>query len=181
MKLSAAVLAFIVSGSALAADRPLPVSVSNVPLSVRGAVTDADAGKYTHVGQKPDRVVNLAFYQVDTNFFIAPFRIDPVTGAPEATQFRVPAGFVFVLTDVQGRMVCRVGIVNEFYLYASTPPYGQVMRDWSGELTCPEGGNGRLERHYGTGLVFSAGTSLWVAVDSLETVLWAQGYLVPAG
>jgi hypothetical protein len=120
------------------ANVPLPVTVGNSssnPVPIAGLVTDANAGKYTQVGQKPAQVVNLVFHSVDTNFFVAPFRINPATGSAQSTQFEVPAGFVFVLTNVQGRSVCRPGIVHEFYLYQTTSSNGQQLRDWSGELT----------------------------------------------
>ncbi len=170
--------------SVTVANVPLPVTVANTsssPVPIVGIVTDANDGKYTQVGQKPAQVVNLVFHSVDTNFFVAPFRINTATGVAQTTQFQVPAGFVFVLTNVQGRSVCRPGIVHEFYLYQTTSTNGEMLRDWSGELTCPSTGNGSVNRQYGTGLVFGAGSGLYAPVDSLETILWAQGYLVPAG
>ena len=131
------------------------VTVANVPLPVTGTVTgtftDANAGKYTHVGQMPANVVNLRLYGE-----IAPIRIDPVTG--DTSTFQIPVGFMFVLTDVQGNAACVAGSSVSFEIRQLFPPSVNEQRD-TGALVCSSVGHVSFERHYTTGLLFGPGTT----------------------
>jgi hypothetical protein len=163
-------VALMVAAAAWAAEKPLPVLVKNPSVTVQAA----DAGQYTHLGQKSSQVVNLRF----TNNQPAS-RIDPATGLPDTSPFEVPSGFVFVLTDMHGSPICTPG-TNLLYILFQDVGGGQVFRDRKSSA-CPGTGDGSNERHYSTGLLFGAGSRLVAAISpTTDHFLLGEGYLVPA-
>jgi|SRR5215472_10209883 len=157
------------------------VTVANVPLPVTGTVTgtfkDANAGKYTHVGQMPGNIVNLSLYGE-----LPPTRFDPVTFDPATggeTTFQIPVGFMFVLTDVQGTAACIAGSSVSFEIRQAFPPSVDVLRD-TGELVCSSAGHVSFERHYTTGLLFGPGTRPLAPIGAIQNVeIHGEGYLIP--
>lgn len=169
MRISISVLALLAAGAAWGAEKPLPVLVKNPSVTVQAA----DAGEYTHVGQIPAYVVNLSFANNQ-----AARRIDPATGNAESSPFEVPAGFVFVLTDIHGSPICTPG-ESVLYILLQNVAGSQVFRDRKAS-TCPGTGDGSNERHYSTGLLFGAGSRLVAAMSpTSDHFLMGEGYLVP--
>ncbi len=154
----------------------LPVSVTNPPTTqqVSGTVDigNSDADKYTHVGQKPSKLVNLRLG------FPGSLRINPSTGNGEG--FSIPDGFVFVLTDVQGSINCTAGELLTVHIGAGNRDRNEIR------LGCPGTGWATFERRYSTGLIFNSdssasGVGLYgQLVGGGISDLWAQGYFVPA-
>lgn len=151
------------------------VTIGNVPLPVTGSIADANAGKYTHVGQKANQIVMLRFANNE-----AAKRIDLATGYP-ADEFEVPAGFVFVLTDLHGNAVCTPGQAIGYLLFQKTAnTVNSVIRDrnWT---VCNAIGDTGVSRHLTTGMLFPAGARIETALSpTVDNFLWAEGYLVPA-
>ena len=114
--------AFLLAGTAWAADRPLPVLVKNPTVVVQ----DVGAGAYAHIGQKPSQLVALGLNRTFEG------RINPQTGG--TTSFAVPAGFLFVLTDIQWEAPCTSGVLVHFTLVRHRPG-GQSDRPVSGSTS----------------------------------------------
>jgi hypothetical protein len=148
------------------------VTIGNVPLPV----TDTNAGKYTHLGQKVGQLVVLRFANNEPAS-----RIDLATGSEQSTPFEVPANFVFVLTDIHGNAVCTPGQPVGYLLFQKTPNnVNSVLRDrnWT---VCNAVGDTGIVRHLNTGMPFSAGARIETALSpTVDNFLWAEGYLVPA-
>jgi len=148
------------------------VTIGNVPLPV----TDTNAGKYTHLGQKAGQLVVLKFANNEPAS-----RIDLATGYEQSTPFEVPANFVFVLTDIHGNAVCMPGQPVGYLLFQKTPNnVNSVLRDrnWT---VCNAVGDTGVVRHLTTGMPFSAGARIETALSpTVDNFLWAEGYLVPA-
>lgn len=142
------------------------VTIANVPLPVTGTIAN--------LGQNPALIVNLRFSNNE-----AGRRINPATGNAVNDPFVVPAGHVFVLTDVRGNAVCTPGTgVLLLLLHNGTP--GAVSDRLSS--TCDFTGEANYERHNTTGLIFAAGSTIVSAMSptsSSNHFAFAQGYLVP--
>ena len=147
-------------------------NIGNVPLPV----TDTNAGKYTHTGQKADRLVVLRFLHNE-----AASRIDLATGFEQP--FEVPANFVFILTDIHGNTVRNQGTTVGYFLSQKTPKNVEsVLRDlnWT---ACNSVGETGLVRHFTTGMPFIAGARIEItfsANSNISNKYWGEGYLVPA-
>jgi hypothetical protein len=178
LKIAVALLAVGILGSFLfrtpteaASSGPI-FNIGNVPLPV----TDINAGKYTHVGQKASQLVALKFVHNE-----AANRIDLATGFEQP--FEVPANFVFVLTDIHGNTVCNPGESVGYFLYQRTPNNAEsVLRDlnWAPCNSINETG---LIRHFTTGMPFIAGARVEMGFSSNSNIsnkYWGEGYLVPA-
>ena len=179
MKVLIATAACLLAGAAWAQSKPQSVVVTNPSLTVR----DANAGLYTHVGQKPGRVVNLIMSGTFSAFNYFARRIDPAFGTDDGTPFTVPDGFWFVLTDIQGLVVqCTSGASLTYTLGQETHTNGDLEAQRNHiALICPGTGKVSFERHFSTGLVFGPGSkiNLYVFGTDVPTVSYAQGYLVP--
>lgn len=169
MKVLLAIAACLLASAAWAQQKVTPVVVTNPALTVQAA----DAGRYTHVGQRASRIVNL---RTQADGFA--YRVDPATGLIEQTQqFQVPEGFALVLTDVASRFSsCTAGSIWSFVIFqwinGSNPIRAAITS------TCSSAGDFFVERHYATGIVFGAGSE--IRTNALGTVE-IEGYLVPAG
>lgn len=122
----------------------VPITVSNAdPIPVQ----DADAGEYTHVGQKPSRLVTVSA-SANGATLIGP----DTAGGP---LFVVPAGFRFVLTDIEWSANCTNDNYVSFSLVRERPAGGldRPIR----ALTPCDSGVAIFERHYTTGQAFGAG------------------------
>jgi hypothetical protein len=154
----------------------VPVEVSNtdpIPVSLQDAGTD----EFTHVGQKPSRLVSLNLNRD------AGSRIEPQNG--NGTDFVVPAGFLFVLTDIQWEAACSPDNLINFTLVRHQVS-GTFDRPVRGSAMC-HGGSAHFERHYTTGEVFGEEQSFTVdavfglsATPTVGVFAEAHGYLVPA-
>jgi hypothetical protein len=105
MKALVVIGSFLLASAAWAQSKTQSVVVTNPVLAVQAA----DAGRVTHVGQRPSRVVNLL---ADTRTDSISYLVDPATGLIDLasrTPFEVPAGFLFVLTDITGNAACAAG------------------------------------------------------------------------
>lgn len=168
MKSLVIIFTCLMASAAWAQQKTTPVVVTNPSLTVQAA----DAGRSTHVGQRPGRIVNLRVDGIDA------YRVDPDTGVLDRSQpFQVPDGFAFVLTDVATRYSgCTAGRVWSFvimqWVNGSNPIRAVVT------TTCSADGEFFAERHYTTGILFGAGSS--IRTNALGTVD-IEGYLVPAG
>ena len=149
------------------------VVVTNPSLTVQAA----DSGQYTHVGQKPGRIVNL---RVDGRTDTFGYLVNPATGLLDDlasnTPFQVPEGFLFVLTDIIGSGACTAGVSATLLLhqFVDTVPRERTVLS----AVCPDSGSVVVEGHYTTGLLFGAGSS--IVVGGFRNFVDIQGYLVPA-
>ncbi len=175
MKTLVVIGACLLASAAWAQSKIQSVFVTNPSLSVQAV----DAGRYTHVGQKPSRIVNLL---IDRRTETAGYRVDPATGAIDTASgipFRVPAGFLFVLTDITGSTSCNVGTTPSYAIIQFNAPTA-IFRA-ALDTICPDTGTIHLERHYETGMVFGAGAQIiLMGMDDLRGFADLQGYLVPA-
>ena len=172
MKSLIAAAAFLMAGAAWAVEKPLPVIVRNPSVTVQAA----DAGDYSHVGQKPSRLVNLHMLAS------ASHRIDPDTGIMDSsTSFIVPDGFVFVLTNIQGSGGCTPGDSVQFTVTHRNLVLNSTIDRI--HLVCASNDVASFDRHYATGLVFAAGSGISVEAFNVfnHRFVTGQGYLVPAG
>lgn len=165
MKALVAIGACLLASTAWAQSKPQSVVVTNPSLTVQAA----DAGRYTHVGQRTSRFVNL---YLDISGSLP---IDPATGSFDSSPFVVPEGFFLIVTDIQAfGGGCAGDAVVQFTIFQRTTAGGRIALDLY-ETLCRAGGNALFERHYG-GLMLGAGAYLTVSHGSGR----AQGYLVPA-
>ena len=143
----------------------LPVSVTNLPTTqqVSGTVDigTSDADKYTHVGQKPSQLVDLRL----GNF--SSLRINPSSG--DAEGFSIPAGFVLVLTDIEGSIQCTTaGESLTFILGAGNRDRTEI------HLVCPGSGWASFDRNYSTGWVFNADALGGGGVGAIRAGHWER-------
>ena len=151
----------------------VPITVSNAdPIPIQ----DADGGEYTHVGQKPSRLVTLSA-SANAAALIGP----DTAGGP---LFVVPTGFRFVLTDIEWSANCTNDNYVSFSLSRERPAGGldRPIR----ALTPCDSGVAVFERHYTTGQVFGAGQQFTAEGFVFGTSTPVQGvnaqihgYLVP--
>jgi hypothetical protein len=165
----------LLAGSAWAQQAKVqPVVVTNPSLTVQAA----DSGRYTHVGQRPSRIVNL---RVDSRTDTFGYLVNPATGFLDglatSTPFQVPAGFLFVLTDIIGSGACTAGVSATLVLhqFLDTLPRERTVLN----AVCPDSGSVVVQGHYTTGLLFGAGSS--IVVGGFRNFVDIHGYLVPEG
>ena len=120
--------------------------MTNPPLTVQ----DADADLYTHVGQKPGRIVN---FRVDTRTDTFGYLVNPIESG-----------------------ACTAGVSATLLLYqfVDTIPRERTVLS----AVCPDSGSVVVDSHYTTGLLFGAGSS--IVVGGFRNFVDIQGYLVPA-
>lgn len=174
MKALVVIGACLLANAAWAQQKVQSVVVTNPSLTVQAA----DAGRYTHVGQKPSRVVNL---QVDRPTETFAYLVDPATGLIDIGSripFRVPDGFLFVLTDITGSSACPAGASIALIVYQFVAPSLRGRDVLQAE--CSDFG-AYFERHYTTGLLFGAKSEIvFVGLSHVSHLVNIQGYLVPA-
>ena len=157
----------------------VPVEIRNadpVPVAAR----DQDAGKYTHVGQKPGQIVKLGVSRTVGS------RVDSLGNH---LPFAVPAGYFLVVTDIEWEADCPPDSVVTFTL-RSRDPIRLIGDAVSGSSECITVANAAyVERHYTTGQVFTAGQTFTAeAIYRLNPMNFeytnsvsarVHGYLVP--